>query len=172
MPTPAELRAPVAFTPTRAVDEAHEDQALAALFEQQAATAVRAPLEACPACIMPMDEAELSPCATCGVPCCKRCTTGEQAPCPACESLAPTVASDPRLTFVTRSFPDLARGNRSWEIAVLDGFVVAHWSRWGTWGMVTYHLATPEAPPTLVTAFRCGHLDMLRQVLTFHRRGA
>jgi hypothetical protein len=172
LPTPVELRSPVAFTPSRPVDEAHEDQALAALFEQPAPAPAQLALEACPACVMPMEASELAPCITCGVPCCKRCASGSQAPCPACESLAPTVASDPRLAFVTRTFPDLARGARNWEIAVLDGFVVAHWSRWGTWGMVTYHLATPEAPPTLVTAFRCGHLDMLRQVFSFQRRGA
>ncbi|MEB3328963.1 MAG: hypothetical protein VKQ33_06995 [Candidatus Sericytochromatia bacterium] len=172
LPTPSALRSPVAFTPSRPVDEAHEDEALAALFEPAASTPPALQLEACPACILPMEEAELAACPTCGVPCCKRCATGSQAPCPACESLAPTVATDPRLAFVMRTFPDLARGNRTWEIAVLDGFVVAHWSRWGTWGMVTYHLATPEASPTLVTAFRCGHLDLLRQVFSFRRRGA
>ncbi|MEB3222164.1 MAG: hypothetical protein VKS61_08820 [Candidatus Sericytochromatia bacterium] len=172
LPTPDVLRAPVSFTPTRRVDEAHEDQALAALFDAPPAAARPVTLEACPGCILPMDEAELTPCATCGVPACARCVSGDQGPCPACESLAPTVASDPRLAFVTRTFPDLARGGRSWEIAVVDGFVVAHWSRWGTWGMVTYHLATPHAEPTLVAAFRCNHLDVLRQVFSFQRRGA
>jgi hypothetical protein len=177
LPLPEALRQPVAFAPRRQVDEAQQDQALASLFDAPAfnegtprpSTTGSA---VCTACQQVFDAAELITCSTCAVPACRRCVQGPLAPCPACETLAPTVASDPRLRFVLSAFPELKKGPRQWEVSVNDGYVVAHWSRWGTWGMVTYYQPDNGAPARVVNAFYCGHLAALRQLVTSRRKQA
>ncbi|MEB3285575.1 MAG: hypothetical protein VKN33_09840 [Candidatus Sericytochromatia bacterium] len=177
LPLPEALRQPVTFAPRRMVDEASQDRALASLFDGPVAlekeTSTRALEPACcPACQQQQEAGELQTCGTCGVSACRACAQGPLAPCPACETLAPTVASDPRLRFVLASFPDLKKGPRTWEVSVTDGYVVAHWSRWGTWGMVTYFQPENGAPARLIHAFRCGHVAALKQMITTRRKHA
>jgi hypothetical protein len=85
-------------------------------------------------------------------------------PCPACESLAPTVPSDPRLAFVFEAFPELA-SRRTWEIACVGPYVVTHWSRWGAWGMVVYHRGDDAQPRAVVTEFRYGRFAAVKQAM-------
>lgn len=177
LPLPDALRQPVVFSPRRQVDEAQQDQALASLFEvpsvsQESLLSRPSEPVPCPACQQVVDGADLVVCDTCAMPACRRCAHGPLAPCPACETLAPTVASDPRLRFVLSEFPELKKGPRVWEVSVHGEYVVTHWSRWGTWGMVTYLHPHNGAPARVVRAFRCGHLAALRQLVTTRRKQA
>lgn len=168
---------PAAFL-ARVTDESQQDAAIAALFGKplpqvlngltgRAMPAVQA--DTCPSCSDHFAVAEMVDCPTCGVPACKRCTSGEMGPCPACESLAPTVASDPRLAPVLEAFPNLA-GRRSWEVACVGPYVVTHWSRWGAWGMVVYHTGDDGRTPVVVTEFRYGRFAAVGQALGFRGR--
>lgn len=124
--------------------------------------------DTCPSCNDHFAVSEMVDCPTCGVPACRRCTTGEMGPCPACESLAPTVVGDPRLAVVFEAFPDLT-SRRSWEVACVGPFIVTHWSRWGAWGMVVYHSGDGVQPPVIVTEFRYGRLAAVSQALGLRR---
>ena len=117
--------------------------------------------ETCPCCEGHFAVQEMLDCPTCGTPSCLTCTRGAHGPCPACESLAPASADDPRLAFVFVQFPHLARGRR-WELASQGPYVLAHWSRFGTWGMVVYHAGTEHV---VLTSFTFGRIDTLKQVL-------
>ncbi|HEY9721742.1 MAG TPA: hypothetical protein V6D47_06990, partial [Oscillatoriaceae cyanobacterium] len=110
--------------------------------------------EYCHGCHAHFEVREMVNCQTCGVPCCLPCSTGEEGPCPSCERLQDTSADDARLDFVRESYPELARGKRKWAIAEFGPYVVVHWSRLGTWGMVTY--TTEELAPIVTNAFACG----------------
>ncbi len=174
--------APAAYM-ARIADESQQDAAIAALFGNlpgrtataqvvsglsgRAMPAVQA--DTCPSCSDHFTVNEMVDCPTCGVPACKRCASGQMGPCPACESLAPTVASDPRLAFVFTAYPELA-GRRSWEVACVGPFVVTHWSRWGAWGMVVYHTGEDGHSPVAVTAFRYGRFAAVGQALGFRGR--
>lgn len=116
--------------------------------------------ETCPSCNGHFAVQEMVDCATCGTPCCRPCSQGEHGPCPACEALAPVDAGDPRLAFVYEQFAELKKGRR-WEVSELGPYVVAHWSRFGSWGMVVYHTAGAE--PVVLNSFRCGVLDTMGQ---------
>lgn len=173
---------PAAFLARVPADETKEDAAIAALFGKpgragkehvlsgltgRSMPAVQA--DTCPSCSDHFAVAEMVDCPTCGVPACKRCTSGEMGPCPACESLAPTVVTDPRLACVLEAFPDLV-GRRTWEVACVGPYVVTHWSRWGAWGMVVYHTGDDGRTPVIVTEFRYGRLAALTQALGFRGR--
>lgn len=174
---PTAVVEPLAFM-LRETDDTQQDAAIAALFgaprpaqvtsglSGRALPAVQA--DTCPSCNDHFAVAEMVDCPTCGVPACKRCASGDMGPCPACESLAPTVIGDPRLAFVFEAFPDLV-GRRSWEVACVGPFVVTHWSRWGAWGMVVYHMGDGLNGPVVVTEFRYGRFAAVGQALGLRR---
>jgi hypothetical protein len=117
--------------------------------------------ETCPACEGHFAVQEMVDCPTCLTPTCLGCAQGPHGPCPACDALEPVDNDDDRLAFVFAQFPKLARGRR-WEIASMGPYVLAHWSRLGTWGMVVYHLG---AEPVVLTSFSFGRLETFKQVL-------
>jgi hypothetical protein len=113
--------------------------------------------ETCHACSEDFDVQEMVNCATCGVPACLPCTEGELGPCPACCGLEDVERTDARLGFVVTSFPALST-RRRWAIAELGPYVVAHWKRWGHWGMVVYHAGDD---PVVLTEFSHGPVETL-----------
>ncbi|MDB5101657.1 MAG: hypothetical protein JWM80_6078 [Cyanobacteria bacterium RYN_339] len=117
--------------------------------------------ETCPCCQGQFAVQEMVDCPTCCTPSCLTCSQGEAGPCPACDALAPAEADDEHLALVFAQFPELARGRRRWEIAVQGPYVLAHWSRLGTWGMVVYH----QADQCVLTAFAFGRMETVRQTL-------
>jgi hypothetical protein len=117
--------------------------------------------ETCHACSGSFDVQEMHNCATCGVPACLPCTQGELGPCPACAGLEDVDSTDERLGFVVTSFPELAK-RRSWAISQLGPYVVAHWKRWGHWGMVVYHAG---GEPVVLTAFSHGPVETLAMTI-------
>jgi hypothetical protein len=117
--------------------------------------------ETCPCCQAHVAVQEMVDCPTCCTPSCLKCSQGEAGPCPACEALAPAEADDERLAFVYEQFPELKRGRRRWELSSMGPYVLAHWSRLGTWGMVVYH-ATDRC---VLTAFAFGRVETAKQAL-------
>jgi hypothetical protein len=120
--------------------------------------------ETCHACDGAFEVQEMLNCATCGVPACLPCTEGELGPCPACGSLEDVERTDARLSVVISHAPALAKSRRQWAIAELGPYVVAHWRRWGHWGMVVYHQGGPE--PVVLTEFSHGPAETLAMTLT------
>jgi hypothetical protein len=170
-PLPTEV---MAFEP-RAIEpvaEQAQDATLAALFSRPqpvisklSGRALHPKLaETCPHCRGHFAVQEMVDCPTCCTPSCKSCSQGEHGPCPACDALDAVDAADERLDFVKAEFPQLAKGRRHWELAQAGPYVLTHWSRLGTWGMVVYH-QQPDGEPVVVTAFDFGRLDTLKQTL-------
>jgi len=122
--------------------------------------------EECPACNNFFEVKEMVNCETCGVPSCSLCTEGEHGPCPACDALETVDREDARLAFVFDRFPELGLGKRRWEAATVGQYILCHWSYLGTWGLVVLHKMDAHAAPTLLTEFRCGRLETIRQVMT------
>jgi hypothetical protein len=117
--------------------------------------------ETCPCCQAQVAVQEMVDCPTCCTPSCLKCSQGELGPCPACEALEPASEEDPRLAYVYEQFPELKRGRRRWELSAMGPYVLAHWSRLGTWGMVVYH-ATDRC---VLTAFAFGRVETAKQAL-------
>lgn len=91
----------------------------------------------CPSCGQTAPAQAMVQCLTCGVAVCTSCHQQAEDGCPACARLDDVAATDPWLVPVLQVSPELVGKRRSWSLARLGPYVVAHWKRWGAWGMVT-----------------------------------
>lgn len=119
--------------------------------------------EDCPSCGHTAPAQSMVQCLTCGVAVCPSCHHQAEDGCPACARLEPVQATDPWLAPVLQVAPELGERRRRWSLARLGPYVVAHWSRWGAWGLVTVLLG--EGGPERIVGHEVGRSAALWQRL-------